>query len=924
MKRMNGRSLDGSLPIYARISTISLVLLLAPGACAADLADWKPVPADWQRATIRNGTATLTSNAGKSGWQYLLAPDPAKNVELSTTLTIRVPAKEFSFFGSGWSVWPDKLFGDRGWEACLLLRAGDKSGYRVQVSYKLQEIALVKFPDGGYLRSVPCPIKLNQPLTLVAQVGGNVISVLADGTERLSYIDDAPLPAGTLGVGVNSAATVEFAKTAAAPAAAEQAKRPAHKPAFNARKWLGERLWVFDGAEPIMLLPDPTSTYINNVKLRPGVRPLLSFNSHWDIQNQGAFAEGKNETVDVKTTGGGDSLTVAWSGKHVADRFSTRSEMLIRFDRDRQVFTYDVDSELEVKGQPFHFRYGFDFEHHTPLDPFNWQYLLFRRKDGVLNRRPVYPIDPGPQNDLETSSGLRVWHGRHNDPVPVCPAVEYTIPGVSKQKLNTAVCAAFYDTGVAFEPATLPAGAKVQVHFRYTGYPAEETAKLFKESVVYDSPTLDPKQHWIFAEWPKTSFAQFVPLSDTWIYGRSPFISAHNARPTYELVKNTGFGSGFAMKLGPRAYGAARLPAPGPSAAGHYALSVKAKGENLHGPGGRIELVALDKTGKEIIKQTHFAGGGTFAWKEAGFAFDLPAETKSLTLAFGNAGTGAFLVTDAEVTRRADGMQPLAGVAAAANPNPVKPPPAPAGAIADYRMIEGAGLHAHDFAAGPFGPLELANLDWANDDGKPALRFADNVNGAKRYPTAGKLDLNYLRHPGYAKRDTLPVALAGTHGGGFDLPAFSLVTWIKPAAAMGRAERDASKGDVLGVGARRIILRLVGQKPPYQLQTALNVGDVFTADSPRLEADRWYQVAVTGEPTADKKWRIRLFLDGQEVKEGVTKKFEAPLAVPPSAILGAEIFYFHDAYYRGLIGRTLIFNRAVKAEELAKLTPKVE
>jgi hypothetical protein len=38
-------------------------------------------------------------------------------------------------------------------------------------------------------------------------------------------------------------------------------------------------------------------------------------------------------------------------------------------------------------------------------------------------------------------------------------------------------------------------------------------------------------------------------------------------------------------------------------------------------------------------------------------------------------------------------------------------------------------------------------------------------------------------------------------------------------------------------------------------------------------------------------------------------------------ILGAEIFYFHDAYYRGLVGRTLVFDRALGAPDLAVLKP---
>ena len=38
-------------------------------------------------------------------------------------------------------------------------------------------------------------------------------------------------------------------------------------------------------------------------------------------------------------------------------------------------------------------------------------------------------------------------------------------------------------------------------------------------------------------------------------------------------------------------------------------------------------------------------------------------------------------------------------------------------------------------------------------------------------------------------------------------------------------------------------------------------------------------------------------------------------------MLGAEIFYFHDAYYRGLVGRTLVFDRALGSADFAALKP---
>lgn len=142
---------------------------------------------------------------------------------------------------------------------------------------------------------------------------------------------------------------------------------------------------------------------------------------------------------------------------------------------------------------------------------------------------------------------------------------------------------------------------------------------------------------------------------------------------------------------------------------------------------------------------------------------------------------------------------------------------------------------------------------------------------------------------------------------------------MKPAAEMGKSEHGG-RGDVLSVGGRRIVLRLVGQTAPYRLQTALNVNDVFTAGEAEMAADRWYQLAVTGEPTPDRKWRVRLYLDGKAVHEGTTKQLASPLT-PPSVVLGAEIFYFHDSYYRGLVGRTLVFDRPLDAAALAGLRP---
>lgn len=917
-QQARGRGASGVRSGVALLVLLSHLFGLRAAESPAGLSGWSRVPLDWREVTLAGDTATLTARK----WSFLQSATAPADLEVSVTLTVREPGRLKSFFGESWSVWPDKTVDDQGWDAGLLLRAGETSGYRVQLSATLGEVALVKFPAGGYVRSVPLAIRKDTPLALTARVQANRVTVLVDGREILSFLDAEPLPAGKVGIGVHSGAKVEFSKVSVAPLGSTRAgELPAHSPNFRARPWIGGRQWVFDGDEPILLLPHPDSSFINSVKLRPGVRPLLGFNSHWDVQAQGAYAVARNDTAEVKVAGGGKDLVASWVGRHEKNRFGTRSRMTVGWDARRSVYIYDIESELEVlPGESFDFRQGLDFEHHTPLDPFNWQYLVFRKADGTLQRRPVYPVDPGVQEDLGMADGLRVWHGRHHDPVPVCPAVEYRTPDTGGRKVNSAVCAAFYDTGVSFPRETLRPAQKVSVRYRYTGYPAAEAEKLFREARTVDRPMFDSDHHYIFAEWPRITFSQFAALSDSWIYGRVPFMSGHNRRPTYELAKVPGTDSGHAMKLGPLAFGAAPLPLPADGlAAGRYLLSVKTMGDNLIGPGGRLELTATDKAGKTLLALRHFVGAGSFGWRQSGLTFDLPAGVKTLTLGLGNGGTGSALFADAEFRLLKPGDPLPNGVAAAANPVPAKVASSPEGCIMDYRMVEGRGLHALDFAGGPMGVLEMANAVWVTDEGRPALRFEDHAGGRGVYPKAGGLDMAYMSHPGYRGRDTVPVAVAGHHGGdGFTLKGFTMVTWVKPAASMGKAEHGGY-ANIVGIGARRLTLRLLGQTAPYRLLGLLDNNDQFAAEEATLEAGRWYQVAMTGEPTADQRWRVRLYLDSRQVQEGTTQKFASPAGIPPSAILGAELFYFHNAYYRGLIGRTLLFDRPLGAGALAGL-----
>jgi hypothetical protein len=421
-------------------------------------------------------------------------------------------------------------------------------------------------------------------------------------------------------------------------------------------------------------------------------------------------------------------------------------------------------------------------------------------------------------------------------------------------------------------------------------------------------------------------------------------MTAHNTRPTYELEKNCGAGSGFAMKLGSASFGNANLPVrrlgfqpDQPEAVGldkgRYVVTALVKSINTHGPGGRIELEATQaKTNKILATTKHFVGNGTFDWKPTGFVFDVPENAGALAIAFGNSGTGEMLVTEVQFKCLTNGEALPAGIASKPNDQAPSFGSAPVGAIADFRMLEGKGHFVFNYAQSRLslresdsfrgakgdilGHLDLANIDWVVDDGRPALRFAENTTGQKNYRRDSGLGRHYLGHPAYAGKDTLPLALTGHHGGGEPMRGVTLAAWIKPAAEMGQGG-DGNKGDVVGFGARRFILGLHGQKAPYQLAARINVNDVIESPT-KIEADRWHHVAMTAEPSAG-QWHVRLYLDGKQVGEGPTKKFPSDSAIVPSLILGAEIFYFHDAYYRGLIGHTLVFDHALNADQVANL-----
>jgi hypothetical protein len=383
---------------------------------------------------------------------------------------------------------------------------------------------------------------------------------------------------------------------------------------------------------------------------------------------------------------------------------------------------------------------------------------------------------------------------------------------------------------------------------------------------------------------------------------------------------------GYAMKLGPQSYGIASLAAPSPLRKGLYVVSATVKSINTHGPGGRIEIVATDSrnvngfvrvSNKLLREQTHYLGNGSFDWKTIAFVTEVPSEAPAVALGLGNAGTGDVLVREVSFRRLNDNEPVPAGVLAAARIEPPAAAPSLPGAVFDFRMSEQANQHVYNYGSGSARVLELCNAEWVEDEGRPALKFVGRIAdpSTAKFARGGALEFNYLRHPSSAEGKHSSFALAGHHGGGSSYSAFSLATWIKPGQQMEPAYWGT---DIVGFGARRVKLILRNDKPPYAVGVALNFGDYLMSDV-ALDADRWYHLAATGEATDDGKWLVRLYIDGKQVLQSKSEKVAAPMTMPESLILGCELFYLNGAFYHGLIGRTLALDRALSADEIARL-----
>lgn len=201
------------------------------------------------------------------------------------------------------------------------------------------------------------------------------------------------------------------------------------------------------------------------------------------------------------------------------------------------------------------------------------------------------------------------------------------------------------------------------------------------------------------------------------------------------------------------------------------------------------------------------------------------------------------------------------------------------------------------------------------------LRFRQQPKRDKPdFARGGMLEFYLFAHEVYrASGLHKSLAVAGSQGSSVrDYQAITLATWIRPDATMTQNQQMA---DILGFGSRRIRLRLLGDKVPYQVGVQFTEGGEYHWLGPKatVSAVKWHHVALSAAVNAAQQWEITLYLNGKEVLRTVNPSAPIPLRAHDSLILGAELHYMDSNFYDGLIGRTLVFDRALSAAEIAEL-----
>ena len=165
--------------------------------------------------------------------------------------------------------------------------------------------------------------------------------------------------------------------------------------------------------------PPATST-INNVKLRPGYKPQLSWNSHWDIANQGASPTARTSRRRHDVTGGGKTLTATWTAPAGQGPLRHADDADRRLRRDARHLHLRRRQRAGGAGRravPLPLRLRLRAPHAARSVPLAVPGRAARGRRARTTGPSTRSI-PGRRTTWRRNGGLRVWYGRHGETMP--------------------------------------------------------------------------------------------------------------------------------------------------------------------------------------------------------------------------------------------------------------------------------------------------------------------------------------------------------------------------------------------------------------------------------------------------------------------------------------------------------------------------
>ncbi len=892
---------------------LALAVVAAPW-CATPLAQWTEGVSyeamDGVKPPYGNWTETPDGLAGKglaNRWSTRLLPGEQGDASTTTVdFTLQASSGVNRVLPDGCIRW-GFYWGENnpGWDIGVVTRFIDPLHfYRVQVSATRGELALWD-STGGFLQIVPCPVKLNQPHTLVVKAANAHLTATLDGQPVLDYWDRAaPHRNGQTGLAVWQS-TARVTKFLAAALQAPNEKLPIYTPRFRAVTE-GNAVVIYDNNEPISIyhLEGPTKTlYHGAVKLTPGWRPSY-YTAIGPVMQDPAYewppfygAFPANFTVEGNGT---DALTCTFATGS-DDKAVTQQTCRIEYDATRGMYRYSYDATTTVKKaftlHAFEVVDPLEFNNRTPgpevahrWNATGHRWWIFTAADGAWQRFPMldYLSADVNNNTMRWEKGVSLIGP---DPVAV-PAYEVSMlfPQPKGRSLVAGLCTWGYDYHHTDAGAGLPLQVGDVRPYRVvlTGYTPAEANAAFKASTLV--PVLQQER-------PK--FAIFNPKGTSFDKTTTEVEAKHTMIAT-GIVDDT---------VGRTDTHSLRVDSPGSAGIFLYQYAIEQhaprwwvrgwmKTKGLRGRG--VQLSVKYAYAKEPENLYYLGGLGTQDWTYFSFISTAPSARDCTSITFDIDGPGQVWLDDLAISALPEGAD-SEGPKTTNVTRPAGLEPR-TDLLIDLAMTDKTTTAVYDESRNGQA-LYLKGPAWMQEEGRGFLRF-DGKDDSARLPLKSVLE----------PRDPP----AGTTGNEiykpiFRLDAFTYECWVRP---MKPATPTVDLMVVFHYRTNPILgFDQLMAKPGECRFTYQN--DVFRAEKHRFTQtvpyDKWLHVVAThGNGT------VTCYLNGEKIGEStyVTKDYPGFGFFEYTWQYEFGTWYGGGRWYTGDLGPLRLYPRVLTAEEV--------